>query len=186
MPEVSLVAMLDADKEGFLRSETSLIQTIGRAARNAEGLVILYADTVTPSMRAAMDETERRRNIQDAYNKAHGIVPKTIIKDVREILEISKSEDTGHKAKGKRQKADGRGADGGDRQAGAGDEGGQPSCWNSSTPPCCVTASSSCGAANSGQISRENAPRPKTSRIKQSEKYRRYIWKNALFCKRSS
>ena len=82
----------------------SLIQTIGRAARNAEGLVILYADTVTPSMRAAMDETERRRKIQDAYNKAHGIVPKTIIKDVREILEISKSEDTGHKAKGKPKK----------------------------------------------------------------------------------
>ena len=104
LPEVSLVAVLDADKEGFLRSETSLIQTIGRAARNAEGLVILYADSVTPSMRAAMDETERRRKIQDAYNKAHGIVPKTIIKDVREILEISKSEDTGHKAKGKPKK----------------------------------------------------------------------------------
>ena len=104
LPEVSLVAVLDADKEGFLRSETSLIQTIGRAARNAEGLVILYADTVTPSMRAAMDETERRRKIQDAYNKAHGIVPKTIIKDVREILEISKSEDAGHKAKGKPKK----------------------------------------------------------------------------------
>ena len=104
LPEVSLVAMLDADKEGFLRSETSLIQTIGRAARNAEGMVILYADTITPSMRAAMDETERRRKIQDAYNKAHGIVPKTIIKDVREILEISKSEDAGHKAKGKPKK----------------------------------------------------------------------------------
>ena len=104
LPEVSLVAVLDADKEGFLRSETSLIQTIGRAARNAEGLVILYADTVTPSMRAAMDETERRRKIQDAYNKAHGIVPKTIIKDVQEILEISKSEDTGRKTKGKPKK----------------------------------------------------------------------------------
>ena len=104
LPEVSLVAVLDADKEGFLRSETSLIQTIGRAARNAEGLVILYADTITPSMRAAMDETERRRKIQDAYNKAHGIVPKTIIKDVREILEISKSEDSSRKAKGKPKK----------------------------------------------------------------------------------
>mgnify|MGYP002589745946 CR=1 FL=1 len=104
LPEVSLVAVLDADKEGFLRSETSLIQTIGRAARNAEGLVILYADTVTPSMRAAIDETERRRKIQGDYNKAHGIVPKTIIKDVREILEISKSEDAGHKAKGKPKK----------------------------------------------------------------------------------
>ena len=89
MPEVSLVAILDADKEGFLRSETSLIQTIGRAARNAEGKVILYADTVTPSMRAAMDETERRRRLQDDFNKAHGIVPKTIVKPVHDILEIS-------------------------------------------------------------------------------------------------
>ncbi len=96
LPEVSLVAILDADKEGFLRSETSLIQTIGRAARNAGGLVVMYADEITPSMRAAIDETERRRSIQDAYNKAHGIVPKTIIKGVREILEISKTaeEDT--------------------------------------------------------------------------------------------
>jgi len=89
LPEVSLIAILDADKEGFLRSETSLIQTIGRAARNAEGKVILYADTVTPSMRAAMDETERRRAIQMAYNEEHGIVPKTIIKSVRELIEIS-------------------------------------------------------------------------------------------------
>ena len=87
LPEVSLVAILDADKEGFLRSETSLIQTIGRAARNAEGLVIMYADAVTPSMRAAIDETERRRAKQDAYNKAHGIVPRTIIKSVRGIIE---------------------------------------------------------------------------------------------------
>ena len=96
LPEVSLVAILDADKEGFLRSETSLIQTIGRAARNADGLVIMYADEITPSMRAAIDETERRRSIQDAYNQEHGIVPKTIIKGVREILEISKTaeEDT--------------------------------------------------------------------------------------------
>ena len=96
LPEVSLVAILDADKEGFLRSETSLIQTIGRAARNAEGLVIMYADEITPSMRSAMDETERRRKIQSDYNEAHGIVPKTIIKGVREVLEISKTaeEDT--------------------------------------------------------------------------------------------
>ena len=96
LPEVSLVAILDADKEGFLRSETSLIQTIGRAARNAGGLVIMYADEVTPSMRAAIDETERRRTIQDNFNKEHGIVPKTIIKGVREVLEISKTaeEDT--------------------------------------------------------------------------------------------
>ena len=95
LPEVSLVAILDADKEGFLRSETSLIQTIGRAARNAEGLVIMYADTVTPSMRAAITETERRRSKQDAYNKAHGIVPQTIIKSVRDIIEISSEADKG-------------------------------------------------------------------------------------------
>ena len=107
LPEVSLVAILDADKEGFLRSETSLIQTIGRAARNAEGLVIMYADEITPSMRAAIDETERRRKIQDAYNQAHGIVPKTIVKDVREILEISKTaeEETG-KSRKKRKLSD--------------------------------------------------------------------------------
>ncbi len=89
LPEVSLVAILDADKEGFLRSETSLIQTIGRAARNADGLVIMYADTVTRSMRLAIDETERRRAKQAAYNEANGIVPKTIIKSVRELIEIS-------------------------------------------------------------------------------------------------
>ena len=103
LPEVSLVAILDADKEGFLRSETSLIQTIGRAARNAEGLVIMYADGITPSMRAAMDETERRRGIQDAYNQEHGIVPKTIIKGVREVLEISKSAES-ENARGRKKK----------------------------------------------------------------------------------
>ena len=89
LPEVSLIAILDADKEGFLRSETSLIQTIGRAARNAEGRVLLYADKITPAMRAAMDETARRRQIQDDYNKEHGIVPKTIVKSVRDLIEIS-------------------------------------------------------------------------------------------------
>jgi len=89
LPEVSLVAILDADKEGFLRSETSLIQTIGRAARNADGLVILYADKMTPSMQAAVAETERRRAKQKAYNEAHGIVPRTIIKSVRDLIEIS-------------------------------------------------------------------------------------------------
>jgi len=92
IPEVSLVAILDADKEGFLRSETSLIQTIGRAARNAEGKVIMYADTVTGSMRRAIDETERRRSLQRQYNEKNGIVPKTIIKDVRALPRISSGE----------------------------------------------------------------------------------------------
>ena len=92
LPEVSLVAILDADKEGFLRSETSLIQTIGRAARNAEGRVIMYADTVTPAMKNAIDETNRRRTIQQAYNEKNGIVPKTIKKDVRDLIEITKQE----------------------------------------------------------------------------------------------
>ena len=91
LPEVSLIAILDADKEGFLRSETSLIQTIGRAARNAQGRVLLYADKITPAMRAAMDETARRRQIQDDYNQAHGIVPKTIVKSIRDLIEISAS-----------------------------------------------------------------------------------------------
>ncbi len=89
LPEVKLVAILDADKEGFLRSETSIVQTIGRAARNAEGRVIMYADTVTGSMRRAIDETERRRKIQTAYNKEHGIVPKTIIKEVKNSIGIT-------------------------------------------------------------------------------------------------
>ena len=99
LPEVSLIAILDADKEGFLRSETSLIQTIGRAARNAEGRVLLYADKITPAMRAAMDETARRRQIQDAYNKEHGIVPKTIVKSVRDLIEISATPTPEHKGK---------------------------------------------------------------------------------------
>jgi len=90
LPEVKLVAILDADKEGFLRSETSLIQTIGRAARNSEGRVIMYADVITDSMKRAIGETERRRRVQDEYNKAHGIVPKTIIKEVKSTLNITK------------------------------------------------------------------------------------------------
>ena len=93
LPEVSLVAILDADKEGFLRSETSLIQTIGRAARNAQGMVVMYADAITPSMRRAIDETERRRAKQDAFNKEHGIVPKTVIKSVRDVIDLSEEKD---------------------------------------------------------------------------------------------
>ena len=94
LPEVSLILILDADKEGFLRSETSLVQTVGRAARNAEGKVIMYADTVTPSMERAIKETYRRREKQQAYNAAHGIVPQTIVKDIRDVIEISNT----HKA----------------------------------------------------------------------------------------
>ena len=102
IPEVGLVAILDADKEGFLRSETSLIQTVGRAARNAESKVLMYADTITPSMRACIDETERRRKKQMAYNTEHGIVPKTIVKDIRDIIEISTAADAVTKANGVR------------------------------------------------------------------------------------
>jgi excinuclease ABC subunit B len=91
IPEVSLVAILDADKEGLLRSETSLIQTVGRAARNAEGKVIFYADVITKSIKATLDETNRRRKIQMAYNAEHGITPKTIVKEVRELIEIGVS-----------------------------------------------------------------------------------------------
>ncbi len=105
IPEVSLVAILDADKEGFLRAERSLIQTIGRAARNSEGKVIMYADTITGSMERAIFETNRRRKIQDDYNKAHGIVPKTVIKGVRDVIDISgKNSDKGTEGKAKKQK----------------------------------------------------------------------------------
>ncbi|EGO8196292.1 excinuclease ABC subunit UvrB [Enterococcus faecalis] len=93
VPEVSLIAILDADKEGFLRSERSLVQTMGRAARNAEGKVIMYADKITDSMQRAMDETARRRAIQEAYNEEHGIEPKTIIKEIRDLISISKTAD---------------------------------------------------------------------------------------------
>ena len=106
LPEVSLVAILDADQEGFLRSETSLIQTIGRAARNVAGQVIMYADSVTPSMERALTETARRRSIQQAYNEAHGITPTTIVKDVRDVLEISKKDvrDAGGKKLSRKEK----------------------------------------------------------------------------------
>ena len=102
LPEVSLVAILDADKEGLLRSETSLVQTIGRAARNENGTVIMYADTITDSMRRAIDETERRRSIQEKYNKEHNIVPHTIKKDVRAVIEIASSKEI-NAAKGKKK-----------------------------------------------------------------------------------
>ena len=95
LPEVKLVAILDADKEGFLRSDTALIQTIGRAARNSEGRVIMYADTITDSMKRAIEETERRRKIQDEYNKAHGIVPQTIVKPIKSTLNITKKKKVG-------------------------------------------------------------------------------------------
>ena len=100
IPEVSLVAILDADKEGFLRSARSLIQTVGRAARNANGKVIMYADSVTASMKIAIDETNRRRAIQDDYNRKNGIVPKTVIKGIRDIIEVGTSEEND----GKRRK----------------------------------------------------------------------------------
>ena len=105
IPEVSLVAILDADKEGFLRAERSLIQTIGRAARNADGKVIMYADSVTRSMRAAITETNRRRTIQDAYNKAHGIIPKTVVKGIRDVIEVGTSDEKLSK-RGKKGAAD--------------------------------------------------------------------------------
>ncbi len=105
IPEVSLVAILDADKEGFLRAERSLIQTIGRAARNAKGKVIMYADNVTGSMERAISETNRRRKIQDDYNKAHGIVPKTIIKGVRDIIDMGASSDDKGKSRLEKKKA---------------------------------------------------------------------------------
>ncbi len=102
IPEVELVAILDADKEGFLRSETSLIQTVGRAARNAKARVIMYGDTVTPSMERAITETNRRRDIQKAYNEKHGIIPTTVIKDIRDVLEITSKDKLERSFDGKR------------------------------------------------------------------------------------
>ena len=107
MPEVSLVAILDADKEGFLRSDTSLIQTIGRAARNEKGKVIMYADRITGSMQRAMDETERRRALQESYNTEHGITPRTVCKEVKDLIELTKVEgEVAASKKGRKPKAD--------------------------------------------------------------------------------
>ena len=120
IPEVSLVAILDADKEGFLRSETSLIQTIGRAARNEHGMVVLYADSITPSMKRAMDETERRRALQDAFNKAHDITPRSVRKKVQDVIEI-----TSRRADEQQEKAAHEGREAaGDRPSDPPDEGG--------------------------------------------------------------
>ncbi len=103
LPEVSLVAILDADKEGFLRGETSLIQTIGRAARNVEGKVLMYADKQTAAMRAALEETDRRRTIQRAYNAAHGITPETIVKGISDIAEFLQSDSKVPKSRRRRR-----------------------------------------------------------------------------------
>ena len=103
LPEVSLIAILDADKEGFLRSERSLIQTIGRAARNANGRVIMYADKITDSMEKAITETNRRRTIQDAYNKEHGITPKTIVKELNEVIRSKETKEMASKFRSKKK-----------------------------------------------------------------------------------
>ena len=137
LPEVGLVAILDADKEGFLRSETSLIQTIGRAARNVDGRVIMYADNVTDSMFRAISETNRRRSIQMAYNEQHGIVPQSVRKAVRELMEVSRPARAGRRPD---RGNDRRRAQHGDRQAGKSRCSTPPRISTSSAPPSCATS----------------------------------------------
>ena len=152
LPEVSLVAILDADKEGFLRGETSLIQTIGRAARNIEGTVLMYADKETAAMRAAIGETDRRRAIQLAYNEEHGITPATIVKGIRDIAEFLQAE--GKTPKGRRRRERKRAKATTCRSASSRRRSSssrrrcspRPRSCASSTPPGCATRSASCGA----------------------------------------